>query len=472
MSTRMRNPMGNRSMTWAAALAVMLAAGATTHAATLWWVGDSGSNNEALFLEDNWSTAADDAAAEPVGDPVNATNIFDDLIIEALYNGSPIGGSPGGGPIDDESGGIGADVNLSGNTVTLSGTTMRVIDNQIISGDAGNMPTINLDSGAQIAAEAMRRSNFTLADTSQALFWGLGTGIFTDSTFNLQGGTSSLRLVNIAPATDISGHLAGAAGFEVDGNAVAGSDLLVSSDGNGGTLLSANTIYWVGDGSGAIFAEENWSAVSNNAGAEPTDPNLVSGSAGPPITVDMVIAGDYNGSATANAPGGGPIDDQTNGIGDDLNFSGNTVTISGTTVRLIDNQIVNGDASDRPTLNLDIGAILAAEAVQDSIVNLTGASQVIFWGTGPVIFDGSTFNFDSRFDSLRLLNIAFGTDISTQLANAAGFEFQGDAITLDQLLITDDGEGGTLVTVAIPAPAALPAGLILLSAVALRLRRV
>jgi len=110
--------------------------------------------------------------------------------------------------------------------------------------------------------------------------------------------------------------------------------------------------------------------------------------------------------------------------------------------------------------------------VQDSIVNLTGASQVIFWGTGPVIFDGSTFNFDSRFDSLRLLNIAFGTDISTQLANAAGFEFQGDAITLDQLLITDDGEGGTLVTVAIPAPAALPAGLILLSAVALRLRRV
>jgi len=350
MSTRMRNPMRNRNMTWAAALAVMLAAGTTTHAATLWWVGDSGSNNEALFLEDNWSTAADDAAAEPVGDPVNATNIFDDLIIEALYNGSPIGGSPGGGPIDDESGGIGANVNLSGNTVTLSGTTMRVIDNQIISGDAGNMPTINLDSGAQIAAEAMRRSNFTLADTSQALFWGTGTGIFTDSTFNLQGGTSSLRLVNIAPATDISGHLAGAAGFEVDGNAVAGSDLLVSSDGNGGTLLSANTIYWVGDGSGAIFAESNWSAVSNNAGAEPTDPNLVSGSAGPPITVDMVIAGEYNGSATANAPGGGPIDDQTNGIGDDLNFSGNTVTISGTTVRLIDNQIIDGDAGNMPTI--------------------------------------------------------------------------------------------------------------------------
>lgn len=216
--------------------AALLAASTPAPAATLYWVGDA---SAAFYDEPNWSTVPNNAAAAPAGDPVNTASITDDLVIAGLYNGSPIANPPGGGPIDDNSSGIGSNVNLSGNTVTLSGTTMRIRDNNIVNGDTGNLPTLNLDNGAILSAEAMRGSNFNLADTSQLIFWGIGTAVFTDSTFNFQSASSSLRLLNVAFGTDISAQLANAAGFQFMGSAITAGDLLITNDGEGGTLIRA-----------------------------------------------------------------------------------------------------------------------------------------------------------------------------------------------------------------------------------------
>lgn len=224
----------------------------------------------------------------------------------------------------------------------------------------------------------------------------------------------------------------------------------------------AATLYWVGDASAAFYAESNWSTSPTNAALEPAGDPVTNAA---DITDDLVISDTYNGSSIANTPGGGPVDDMSSGVSPSIQLSANTVTLSNTTLRVRDNSLIDGDASNKPTLNLDGGAILSAEAVQNVNAHLDNTSQLLFWGTGDAVFTGSTFDFLTLTSSLRLKNISFGTDISAKLANATGFAYQGSAITTADLLIANDGAGGTLISVKpVPTPAALPAGLLLLTA--------
>lgn len=238
-------PTLNRRLLYAAFLT--LAVPASSPAATLYWVG----SGPQFYQEARWSTSPTDSSAVPIGDPVNLTEITDDLVISSLYNGNPVAAFPGAGPVDDQSGGISDDINLSGNVVDLlDGATLRGAGqgttlgghNAAVVGDPADMPTLNLSGGSILSATTMSNSLFNLMDTSQLIFWSTQNDVFDGSIFNFTSTDASLRLINVPFGNDISNQLAGAGGFQFNGQSISTDDLIVSSDGEGGTLIAAAAI--------------------------------------------------------------------------------------------------------------------------------------------------------------------------------------------------------------------------------------
>jgi len=239
------------------------------------------------------------------------------------------------------------------------------------------------------------------------------------------------------------------------------------------SMVSAahSTLYWVGN-DGAYFDEGNWSTVTDDASQNPSagtiDPDPAT------VTEDMVVGPTYNGSATTSPGGDDDVSwtDTMGGIGR-LTMSGNSLTLDTHTMKLGDNRIVLGDDQSSQTASLLNGAIIGAEAIRYLQMDLFDTSQTRFWGTGSAIFTGSTFNFESENASILLWNLEYGTDISAQLAGAAGFQYKGSSITTDDLVFSQasvgTGTGGTLIQ-AIPEPATL--GFLALAGVSYLLRRI
>jgi len=249
---------------------------------------------------------------------------------------------------------------------------------------------------------------------------------------------------------------------------IAGLTLAVGSPAQ----AQKETLYWTADVDGAFFDEANFSTVPDDVSQKPAGNPVVRASNGN-ITNDVVVADTYSGMAVTQQPGG-PARFSGGGV-DSLVFDGNTVALSGLDFNFGAGDGLNTASSPDAdtTLDIDRGADLSAVAVRDAQVNLMDTSNLLLDGGGNRILEDATVNFASSTTAIRLNNQ--GPDSSTlqqSLNRAAGFEFQGQSISQDDLSVTQDPRPDALTRItAVPTPGTLPTALALPGGLAMVRRR-